>query len=232
MKTTSRRSFGKHLTGAIVTLPLTALAGKTALGEQPDQQKPVLSNNRNEHDTPPPVIIMAGSCIFEARTEKDHVWTTFGSGNLGNKPARVHKVPAYDNNGDPANGPIHIAHIKIVDGSGEMLYRLDNDDKDDITITTFLKKDKSELASLKADGTDFSITYLDNKKLEKEDPSMDPEEETKNKRQRAKYKDENAKDGKIYRIEVSGDKAGILYGLKVNGHKAATELRVMVWWEV
>lgn len=238
MKKTSRRNFGKQLTGALAALPMATLATPIVSAQEKTQTKAHggdLVDIRNQHDTPPPVILMSGSWIFEARTELNHIWTTTAATTLGGKPALMHKVPAYDNQNNPATKPIYIAHIKIVDGSGEMLYRLDNEDKDAIAINSYLKNDKTESAVLKTDNKDFVIVFLDDKKLENkaDDPSMDPEEDVKTipRRQRARYKNEKNKNGKIYSIEISGAKAGLLCALKLENHKAARELRIMCWWE-
>jgi hypothetical protein len=234
MKKTSRRSFGKQLTGAMAGLPLVNLPRKTAGCGDDTQRNTSANSNRNEHDTPPPVIIGSGSLIFEARTESKHDWTTTAATTLGGRSALSHTFPAYDNAGQPATSNIHIAHVKIVDGSGEMVYRLDNGDKDDITITILMDKGKSEIATLRTDKKNFIITFLDTKKLDSNagDPSMDTEDDPTKKRQRARYRDNAGNQKDIYGIEVASDKAGLLLSLKLQDHKARKELRVMSWWEV
>jgi len=236
MKKTSRRNFGKQLTAAMAALPLANLATNVSSNDSEPQKTSAVNNNRNEHDTPPPVLIGSGSLLFEARTEANHDWTTTTPTTLGGKAARSHAFPAYDNAGAVATGDIHIAHIKIVDGSGEIIYRLDNDDKQDIiTITAYMDGGKSELATLTTNQRSFVITFLADKKLENKatDPSMDTDDDPKTKRQRARYKDSGGgAEKEIYGIEVSSVKLGPLYSLKLQGHKGRKELRVMSWWEV
>jgi hypothetical protein len=177
---------------------------------------------------------MSGSLIIEARTDKGHDWTKYDSD--GNR--FKHKVPIHDKDGNPPSGNIRFGHIKIVDGSGEMVYRLDNDYKDPITVTAFMSKDKTEFVTLTVDGINLVIGLPDKRKLEQNasDPSMDPPDPLDPKpedkrRQRVRYKDTGGNEGKINHIEVSSNEV-VLYGLKVDGYKAAKELRVMIWWEV
>ena len=234
MKKTSRLTFGKQLAVAIATLSVIAFSTSTALSQQTNTQTESSKDcERKEHDTPPPTVLMSGSWIFEARTEKNHDWSVTSNRMIeGGRKEYTHKVPAYDGCGKPAKKDIFIAHVKIVDGSGEMLYRLDNDKKERIEIRTFMSSDKKESVTLKVYEKDFLITFFENRKLEKEEPSMDPEGDPKKKRQRALYKDTGgSKDHpEIYGIEVSQADYTV-YGKKLYGHKALKELRIMIWWE-
>jgi hypothetical protein len=234
MKNTSRRSFGEQLAVAIVTFLVIAFSSIATFGQQTaTQSKDDKDCQRKEHDTPPPTLLMSGSWIFEVRTERNHDWSTRTATMEGGRTAYSHYVPAHDRCGAPATKPIHIAHIKIVDGSGEMLYRLDNDDKDHIKpikIKTFMSADKAEFISVNTDAKNFVVTFFENRKLEKEEPSMDPEPEPTRKRQRALYKDNSGENKQIFGIEVVKDDYTV-YGLKLDSIKAARELRIMIWWE-
>jgi len=234
MKNTSRRTFGKQLAVAIAIFSVIVFSSIATFGQQTKtQSKDDKDCQRKEHDTPPPTLIMSGSWIFEARTETNHDWSTRTGTTEEGRTAYSHFVPAYDRCGAPATKPMHIAHIKIVDGSGEMLYRLDNDDNAhlaEIKIKTFMSADKSEFISLKANDKNFVITFFENRKLEKEEPSMDPEPEPTRKRQRALYKDNGGGNKQIFGIEVVKDDYTV-YGVKLDGFKGARELRIMIWWE-
>jgi len=113
MKKTSRRSFGKQLTGALAAVPLASIAvSESASGQRParPRRQDVVRNRFNEHDTPPPVMVGEGSLIVETTDP-------FGSSVPAGASRKKHFVDAYSG--------YSIAHIKIVDGSGEMLYRND-----------------------------------------------------------------------------------------------------------
>jgi hypothetical protein len=227
MKRTSRRSFGTQLAVAIATLSVIAF-GNTSLGQQTaSQRKPSPDCQRKEHDTPPPTMLVSGSWIFEASTEKDHDWSTTTETTVGEQKAFNHYVPAYDRCGAAATADIYIAHVKIVDGSGEMLYHLDNDKKEEIKVKTFMSAGKEEFVSLTTEKKNFVLTFFENRELKKEEPS---ESDKSKNRQRALYKDKGGNDGKIYGIEVSKD-IYTVYGVKLDGHPAAQELRIMIWWE-
>jgi hypothetical protein len=122
MKKTSRRNFGKQLTGALVAVPLASIAvSESASGQRPARpRRQALDRNIfNEHDTPPPVMVGEGSLIVE---------TTHAFGNSVPVGAlrKRHYVADYS--------LYAIAHIKIVDGSGEMLYRNDKPREAEVRI--------------------------------------------------------------------------------------------------
>lgn len=76
----------------------------------------------NQHDTPPPTLFMQGSCILEfglfLASELRQI-DSFEHLNLFLQEKEAKR-------GGPHPSRIRIAHIKVVDGSGEMLYRFDN----------------------------------------------------------------------------------------------------------
>jgi hypothetical protein len=84
----------------------------------------------NQHDTPPPTLFMQGSCILE--------FGLFAADEL----RRIVSFDSFENflhekeatRGAPDPSSLRIAHIKIVDGSGEMLYRFDNNQDEVVTI--------------------------------------------------------------------------------------------------
>lgn len=109
MKKTSRRSFGKQLAGAIATLPVASLAlGETVQDKKKRSQAQL--DFFKEHDTPPPVMVAEGSVTVETTDP----FGLPGPAGIGRKK---HFVSAYDD--------LKLAHIKIVDGSGEIVYRND-----------------------------------------------------------------------------------------------------------
>jgi hypothetical protein len=79
------------------------------------------------HDTPPPIVIGGGSVVFELDKEFDEI-------TAGTPKKHIRKPPA----GSTSNSVL-IGHIKILDGSGEMLYR--NLDADTCRIIITLDDD-------------------------------------------------------------------------------------------
>ena len=68
-----------------------------------------------EHDTPPPFIFMEGSCIIEV----PHF-------DPATQPLNTIFVPHQGGVVITTVGEPFLAHVKVVDGSGEMLFRFDN----------------------------------------------------------------------------------------------------------
>jgi hypothetical protein len=122
----SRRRFATSFAAALAAVPVaSALASAQRRRERGVTQQPqtpartedalAAQRERNEHDTPPPLLIINGSFIVE--TEND-----FAAGDIINIPG-----PKRRHNIRPEAGKNRVfpAHIKVVDGSGEILYRLD-----------------------------------------------------------------------------------------------------------
>ena len=122
MKKTSRRSFGKQLTGAVAALPLVSLSGRTpafARDEPLNLPQRKKWDIRSHQDTPPPIIIEEGSIKIDVKDQ-----------NLGAGPA----LPA-----DPGGGymwefpkpstsnDIFLVGMKIVTGADRLLFYLDRD---------------------------------------------------------------------------------------------------------
>jgi hypothetical protein len=107
----------------------------------------------NEHDTPPPVLFMQGSCIFEIGFIID--------------PDEVRGMPV--NAFFEEIDGIFMAHVKVVAGSGDMLYHFDNNKKDALQVEVFLKdKHKKQAGAIilsVADGNP-SISVGQGKKLD------------------------------------------------------------------
>jgi len=181
---------------------------------------------QNEHDTPPPVIVTTGSLIVDANTKKSDWSNVLGS--TGRRT--VSFLPLDIHNAEPSK-PIYIAHIKVIDGSGDLLFRLDNDkntNKDKPIIVT-AKLTNGEVMNLTVvKGTlEFTMDVPDHKQ-------MFPKagEPTPSKRQRVKYMDEQNNDVfTVQTIEVSKD-SQLLYHVTLSELPSeGFELKVMVWWE-
>src|SRR5262245_47086662 len=118
MKNTSRRNFGKALAAGLASLPAISLANanedrlgerhaSSASGSQKKSQ-----DKKNQHDTPPTFLISQGSFIIEIDKPLELVTTSGGK--------KKYKRPKASGGLDA-----QIDHIKIVAGSGEILYRND-----------------------------------------------------------------------------------------------------------
>jgi len=110
MKETSRRNFGKALAAVLAFLPSVSLANTNEASIPAESQK--LSGKKNQHDTPPTFVISEGSFIVELDKPLEYVTTTGGKKRYRRRKA----MGGHD---------AQLDHIKIVAGSGEMLYRND-----------------------------------------------------------------------------------------------------------
>ena len=112
MEKTSRRSFGKQLTGAVAAITTTSFAP----GDGERTPNVDAKQNKRSHDTPPPLDFTNGSLVIEKRD-------AFHETSLSTDRTRME----YRTRPYPGNRTIYPAHVKIVDGSGEMLFRKDDE---------------------------------------------------------------------------------------------------------
>jgi len=225
----SRRGFAKSAIAVLAALPffsaLTNAQGTRGRrrGGRSERQSGAMQRvytDRNEHDTPPPVLLMSGSCIFETESENDFSQQPDDSGG-GNR--RKYKIKPKGNLGD-----IKLAHVKILDGSGEMLFRFDNKFSQPLEVTINL--DDREQMKLSAMADRLIVDLKKTKKLAMKmgELSMNP-----GKRDRFRYMDDPAsgKDPAIKSVNVSVRGVTLdeieLDKLKSKGE----ELKVMLWWE-
>jgi len=227
MKKTSRRTFGKQLAGALAAVPL---ASRLVEARSLDQQKKSSDIEfRSEHDTPPPGLFMGGSLVFEVFSDKNN-WNADGAVINGRRKWSVKPKP-YDNGTSPTN--IFIAHVKLVDGAGEMVFpTLNNEQKEPIDIFT-LKKDGQAFGDchLIASGDHFEIDLPTTKRLKKK--ANDPPANSR--RQRVRYMHESGLNAD--RCEWVGVKI-VKGGVTLYENSDLTQLpgydqtmRLMVWWE-
>jgi hypothetical protein len=112
MKRTSRRTFGKQLTGALAALPLVSLATST-LGQTRRTTAKQREYDRLYHqNTPPPLLIEDGSLTFTFKTTRP---------TRPLEPTQSGNIYTYSGNVFGAgNNEIH--YIRVLHGSGKMLY--------------------------------------------------------------------------------------------------------------
>jgi hypothetical protein len=126
MRQTSRRQFGKQLTGTLAAAALTSLVTKAqqpAKTQKPTKQKPKSQREGigfRTHDTPPPLEFDNGSLVLENVGEFDNMITS------GNR--REYHI-------NPRTGAkISPAHIRILAGNGEQKFYRDGTDTFQIVI--------------------------------------------------------------------------------------------------
>jgi hypothetical protein len=248
-ETLSRRGFARLAAAALAAIPFaSSLAqaqrrrrGARTSGAQAPVQKPQgvaplrTARGRNEHDTPPPLEIINGSFIVD--TEED-----FLAGDIVSMGAmtRHHIRPG------AANNRIFPAHIKVVDGSGEMLFRLDTKPPamsgsphpaEFIKITAVLDGTLTvEMASLLDSGSQtFSITTHNNTSLR---PTMSDDKPVGMKRHARRKIGPNggmpSVNTSITRLIITGrDTNDVLYNLApiIDLASEGRELRIMIWLE-
>lgn len=188
---------------------------------------PVVQRDRNDHDTPPPVIVTEGSCIFEVSAEGD---TLPAPANAGTNRRHYNIPPKKDSTGHPS-GNIYLAHVKIVDGSGEMIFRFDNTLKQAVDV--IIRDDDNDELKLSAVGTKFVVDVKRTKKIAPRsggvvEPSMNPL-----KRVRFRYMNDAAgnPERRMKFVTVS-IRDVILYQLDLDSLRSrGEELKVMIWWE-
>ena len=109
MKKTSRRSFGKQIAGALVTLPIASSAGSPGASAQTaTQEKPREPGNQRiftAHDTPPPVLISDGSLVIESEYQFDE--SSSGNRHFYRGPGVIKP---------------DIGHIRVFKDNGDKIY--------------------------------------------------------------------------------------------------------------
>ena len=118
MKNTSRRNFGKQLAGGIAAVSVASIAGKGASLDGSEQRPKTTSQRKiRTHDTPPPLEFDNGSFVVEK--ERDFNRSDVNGDRL------EYKITS-------GNTTLH--HIKIVDGSGEVLFRKNDADACKVSV--------------------------------------------------------------------------------------------------
>jgi len=179
----------------------------------------------NEHDTPPPVLFMQGSCILEVgepkSRDKEEAQTLAKMLLAGTKAAAFPARP-------------FIAHVKIVDGSGDKLYHFDNNNKQSLEITLRLidgdKRPAGEMVFTAQDGGLSLMLPIGKTLAYQPDKAMNPN------RLRFNCVDElGATQTHITAVQVSKlVEAGSidLYDVAFGDlHSLGVELKVMLWFE-
>lgn len=234
MKKTSRRRFGKQLTGALVSLPVmtTVLEGH----QQKTQEQKKTAQAEKEHNTPPPMFFMPGSLIIEAATNKND-WDSFQQPQQTDRKTWSVMPKPYPNGGpQPIN--IYIAHVKVLDGSGEMIYHLDNESTTEkgipIKITASVYKANGNFFGdciLTPSGNHFELSVPNDKKIKQNNINTDPSTNP-GLRQRARFMHAaNDDENFIFKkLKIDKGTVNLFDEQDLPSFPGYSDLRVMVWW--
>jgi len=179
------------------------------------------SKNRATHDTPPPILFENGSFVLERKGQ-------FPDDEIGINTANNRKEYRIK----PDSGSTVVpAHIKILDGSGEMLYR--NDKAADCLITIELGRDSGPRsvvnARTSANKSRFVIDVDANKSLDVGNANNN--DKPTSRRRNRRYRHSGGADMSMKEIAIKeGNKT--LYSLSPDVlPKKGEDLRIMIWLE-
>jgi len=231
MNNTSRRTFARQMAGALATLPvLTSTLEVVGQDQKKSDAQVPRTEFFHEHDTPPPLIVTSGSLIIEANTSKND-WDAYDT--VGNRKKWSVVPNPYLSGVSPTN--VFIAHVKVVDGAGEMLFHFDNDATADkatpIHVTAALEKNGTSFGDchITAAGNKFELDVPPVKKLKKKnnDPATHPS------RQRVRYMHAANDDEDCRFLGLRIDKGGVnlFYNPNLTLLPGYAELKVMMWWQ-
>ena len=245
-ETLSRRGFAKSAGAAFAALLLASVLAQaqTRQTQPPAQTAPTppqaAREDRNEHDTPPPLLIGNGSVLVETVADFDLVQDS-GSD-------RRHHIRAKTG----SNQKIFAAHVKVVDGSGEVLYRYDFDPRDTsntryrfqiaatLTNGARLTLNSSSLVDVRRD---LVITTGPDRKVIPKCPPATPTCLDKPQHSASGVRGFRHRlarniasptfldDHSIENITITRDVGDVLFSLNVTAHRAGKELRIMIWPE-
>src|SRR5205085_9023691 len=125
----------------------------------------------SEHNTPPPTLISEGSLIIEV-TNADPLGSLPIPQPTGNRRKSLIKPTPYPG-GAPVPQRIYIAHLKVVDGSGDLLFVLDNtfsrDKQTPVEVTGTIRKRNTPntfTCHLTVEADSFAIDVPNGKKID------------------------------------------------------------------
>ena len=239
-KTTSRRSFAKSVVAILASVPLASTlvnaqrrrkpvkdaGGKVNPSSTAGAQRTTKKIDVNEHDTPPPLLIMQGSCVVEIGAEGDTV-------GLPQNTSGRHKYRVRPKGLPPAARKIYMAHIKVVTGSGDKIFQYDNDSLQNPLEVSISLVDGESL-NISTENDKFLIDVKNTKKLDVMglEQSMNPL-----KRKRFRYMNtSNGAQHLIKSVKVSVRSVD-LFEVELPDPTnpmtpgAGMEFKVMIWWD-
>jgi hypothetical protein len=216
MKRTSRRTFGKQLTGAIAALPVVSLAANSAAG----QTKQTATEQKKYHEnTPPPLLIEDGSLSFTIKK------------NIGSNPLR--ETPSGDDfiyDGDLfGTGHNNFHHVRILHGSGKLLY----DDAANVIVLEVHEAARGKIGELLFEPTinQFKVT---SKKFTNGNAQLRWEPSgTNTKKHRFVHQGSGGNDFRVSTITVKkgdGSSQSFSAPLEANDRPFSQEYRILVWF--
>jgi hypothetical protein len=224
MKKTSRRNFGKQLTGALAALPVAALGTTPGVSAQTRDVRAPIDGGwdfKSTHDTPPPIVIGAGSLIVERKGP-------YQNSDIVTEGGRK----KHHHNPDTGKKKIFPAHIKVVDGSGEILYR--NDRARECLVTVLTRDGDGNSATVNAgaspivnENQTFVIDTDSRTGFDKTNEKL-----TSKKRDvRYRQKKVGSKDFSIVDVKIT-ERGDLLYKVTLaNLPSSGDDFKVMIWLE-
>ena len=185
-------------------------------GIAPSEQRPIIKLF-SMHDTPPPIEIGGGSLTIELDKDEDFIIDNSGT-------RRKHK-----RRNTPGKNA-EIGHVKILDGSGETLYRNLNPERCEIDITLKDQDQGTHTVGIWG-GTDFVIETGKDKKLTKIPPFGNPGTSFKKRKRKYDYDFEansNSKEFVITKVKVEDD-GETAFQIGNTANVSLGECRIMIW---
>ena len=204
------------------------------MAEESEQDNPLNREIFTSHNTPPPILFMEGSCIIEvpnwdpATQSLDDILVETETAGLPEN-TRTQLLTSVDEQ--------FLAHIKVVDGSGEMLFRFDNDGHPPHSLTVNLRLEKDHVwvgnFILIAANGEFRVALPMDYKIDAKpnDPAMNDRRFRLRLMETASNDDVDITQVSIYKDTAQGSIP--LYGLVFSDLASkGEELKVMLWTDV
>jgi hypothetical protein len=176
---------------------------------------------------------MDGSLIIEASTDKSD-WDS--PQQMGTSRRKWLVTPRPYLGGPPVPQKIYIAHIKVVDGSGDILFPFDNsatiDKQTQIEVTaTVIKNGTAATCHVTIEGNNFTMDAPNGKKINKKQNDL-PTGQVRN--QRVRFMEDspgNVDDFVFTALRIDKGPANLFNVDLTSLASKGRDLRVMLWWE-
>ena len=206
----------------------------TSSSDSNNDTPPKILTPFSEHNTPPPTLLAEGSLIIEVTNANMQLPNPL---QVGNRQLSLIRPTPYPN-GAPVPQTIYIAHLKVVDGCGDLLYALDNTQSSDkatpVEVTATVRKPNTGdtfTCHLTVEGDSFAIDVPTGKTIDQK--PGDPPNPRRQNRVRFMEAGGGTIDDAFDFINLSINKGNrTLYNQDLTELASrGKELRVLIWWE-